>query len=103
VVRFPARRRNFSTVQNDETISDPRTASSLMVSGDFISGIGRPGSEFEGSLPPNSEVKNKWRYAFPPPIRFHAVDREYFNYYFTFPRYVRPNKLLNSVFFMQFI
>jgi hypothetical protein len=31
------------------------------------------------------------------------VDREYFNYYFIFPHYVTPNKLLNSVFFMQFI
>jgi len=70
-----------------------------MDTGVFISGVGRPGSEFDDSPPPNAEVKNKWTYNFPPSVRLHNVDREYFKFYFTSPHQVTPNKLLNSVVF----
>jgi hypothetical protein len=103
MVRVSAGKRNFSTLQNDETNSDHRTASNLMATGIFISEVGRPGSEFDDSPPPSAEVKNKWSYTFPPSIRLHVVGREYFKFYFASPHQVTPNKFLNSVVLMQFI
>ena len=43
-------------------------------------GLKQPGRESDPSLPSTTEVKNEWSYTSNPPIRFHGVARDIFNF-----------------------